>query len=159
MKLNIGGGYLKLDGFTNIDLCPGADITHDLKEPLPFPDKSVEEIMGIHVIESFYQWELPAILKDWERVLNGKLTIEFTELSSTIDMYLNGDEEEKLRGHWGLYGDQSKPVDPIIVHHYVYEKDELEKLLLEAGFKDILFSKDNISHNTRRDLRVTCFTS
>jgi predicted SAM-dependent methyltransferase len=159
MKLNLGGGQQRIEGFNNVDLCPEADLKHDLRKPLPFPDKSVDELMAIHVIESFNQWEFPGILKDWARVLNGKMTIEFTDLKLAAEMYLNGEGEEKKWGHWGLYGNQENPVDPIILHHYVYEKEELEKLLIEAGFKNINFTKENIQHIPKRDWRVECFTT
>ena len=158
MKLNIGGGLQPIDGFLNVDLCESADIKHDLRNPLPFEDNSVDEIMAVHAIEHFYQWEFPEILKDWARVLNGKLTIEFTELNATIYLYLNGNEEESQRGHWGLYGDQSKPIDPILVHRYVYEKSELYNLLANTGFKNIKFTKEGINHVPARDWRVTCST-
>lgn len=159
MRLNIGGGQQKIEGFTNVDLCSEADIKHDLREPLPFPDKSIEEIMAIHVIESFNQWEFPRILKDWSRVLNGKMTIEFTDLKLSAGMYLNGEGEERKWGHWGLYGNQEQEVDPIVLHHYVYEKEELENLLKEAGFNNISFTKENIQHIPKRDWRVECFTT
>jgi predicted SAM-dependent methyltransferase len=156
MKLNLGCGNQKIEGFTGIDLCEEADLKHDLRKPLPFPDKSVDEIMAIHLIESFNQWEFPEILKDWRRVLKGKMTIEFTDLKLAAGMYLNGEGEEKKWGHWGLYGNQENPVDPIVLHHYVYEKEELEKLLIEAGFKNINFTKENIQHIPKRDWRVIC---
>jgi predicted SAM-dependent methyltransferase len=158
MKLNIGGGLQPMEGFLNVDLCETADIKHDLRNTLPFEDKSVDEIMAVHVVESFYQWEFPNILKDWYRVLNGKLTIEFTELNATIFLYLNGNEEETQRGHWGLYGDQSVKVDERVVHHYVYEKSELYNLLANTGFKNIKFTKEGINHVPARDWRVICFT-
>jgi len=112
--------------------------------------------MAIHVIESFYQWEFPEILRDWARVLKGTLTIEFTELMETALMYIYGIGQEKISGHWGLYGDQSKPIDPLLVHRYVYEKSELEGLLRDTGFENIIFSKEFIAHHSKRDLRVSC---
>jgi len=79
MKLNLGCGKQKLEGYIGVDVCPEAELNHDLRNPLPFEDNSVEEILAIHLIESFYQWEFPPVLKDWYRVLqpNGKITIEF----------------------------------------------------------------------------------
>ncbi|MEA1925843.1 MAG: hypothetical protein U9M90_01175 [Patescibacteria group bacterium] len=157
-KLSLGGGKIKREGFLNVDLCEEADIRHDLRFPLPFADKSVGEIMAIHLIESFYQWEFPHILKDWYRVLDGKLTIEFTDLRSTVKMYLSKNRRDRKYGHWGLYGNQESPIDPIVLHHYVYEKLELEKLLEETGFENIKFTKEEIEHNPKRDYRVICST-
>lgn len=155
MKISVGGGQQKIEGFINVDLCEEADIKHDLRNPLPFEDKSIDEIMAIHVIESFNQWEFTKILKDWARVLKGKITIEFTDLKLAAEMYLHGEGERKKWGHWGLYGNQEKEIDPIVLHHYVYEKGELENLLKEAGFINIIFTKENIQHIPERDWRVT----
>lgn len=156
MRLNLGCGSQKIGGYIGVDLCPEADLHHDLREPLPYEDNSVEEILAIHVIESFYAWEFPAILKDWYRVLqvDGKITIEFTSLTDTIKMYLGDD---KLHGHWGLYGRQDVPVDPIVLHHYVYEKDELKELAEKAGFVDIEFSEKDMNHVVNRDWRLHAY--
>lgn len=154
MKLLLGGGSQRVEGFTNVDLCEGADVKHDLRNPLPFEE--AEEILAIHVIESFYRWELPAILKDWRRVLRGKLTIEFTDLDDTIRLYLSDNSEERRSGKWGLYGNQESPVDPIVLHKYDYTRDELGELLTDAGFKIIEFTRQNVQHNPKRDWRVIC---
>ncbi len=154
LSLNLGGGHLPVEGFLNVDLCEGADITHDLREPLPFRDGEIEEIIATHVIESFYAWQFPAILSDWHRVLRkgGTITIEFTSLKDTVKMYLDGD----IHGRWGLYGNQDTEIDPILLHHYVYEKEEMKDLLEKAGFKNIEFTQEGIMHMPVRDWRVIC---
>lgn len=159
MRLNLGAGTQKIDGYIGVDISGQADVTHDLRLPLPFDDESIEEILAIHLIESFYEWEFPLVLKDWYRVMGkgAKLTIEFTVLSETIKFYLSDDPIIKQRGHWGLYGNQSQPVDPIVLHHYVYEKDELENKLKDAGFRDITFDSESIDHCKIRDLRIVCY--
>ena len=88
--------------------------------------------------------------------MKGKLTIEFTVLSDTIRLYQSGSEEDKISGHWGLYGRQDIPVDPIVLHHYVYEVDELEEILNECGFQEITFTRENVQHNPKRDMRAIC---
>jgi predicted SAM-dependent methyltransferase len=53
VKLNIGCGFLKLDGYVNIDreeLCK-PDMQFDLQGPWPLEDNSVEEIVAHHVLE------------------------------------------------------------------------------------------------------------
>ena len=156
IKLNLGGGSLPIKGFLNVDLAPNADVIHDLRQPLPFKDKSVSEIMALHVIESFNRWEIDGILKDWRRVLDGRMTIEFTSLSDTIALYNSPDSRFKQWGHWGLYGNQSVPIDPIVLHHYVYEREELQEILEKCGFKVIEFTREGVAHVPERDLRVIC---
>ena len=54
LKLNLGGGQYKEEGWTNIDIVdlPEVDIVHDLtKFPWPFKDESVDEIKSSHFIE------------------------------------------------------------------------------------------------------------
>ena len=158
MKLNLGGGLNKIDDFLTVDLCDGADIKHDLLNPLPIEDNSVDEIVAIHIIESFCKWQLPEILKDWYRVLNpgGKMIVEFTDLDATINLYLNGSQNEKKFGRWGFHGEQGHEEDPITYHRYVYTTAEVEELLKQTGFIDIKVTKEGIRHHVKRDNRTIC---
>lgn len=54
MKLDIGCGYKPVPGYTTVDLRPevGADYCFDIsKDPWPFPDSSMEEVLASHVLE------------------------------------------------------------------------------------------------------------
>lgn len=53
LRLNIGSGQRKKDGFLNVDVLslPGVDVVCDLEKPLPFEDNSVVEIHGEHILE------------------------------------------------------------------------------------------------------------
>jgi hypothetical protein len=54
LKLNLGSGSVRMDGFTNVDISPdcGAEIVHDLSVfPWPFEDDSVEEVHCSHFLE------------------------------------------------------------------------------------------------------------
>jgi len=53
MKLNLGAGKDKKDGYVNIDNCGATepDFYHDLEAGLPFPDNSVSEIIAKDIIE------------------------------------------------------------------------------------------------------------
>src|SRR4051794_18215857 len=63
MKLNLGCGFQKLDGFVNVDadaLCK-PDVQHDLeKTPWPFEDDSVDMFYACHVLE-----HLGGTARDW----------------------------------------------------------------------------------------------
>lgn len=57
MKLHIGCGLDTKNGWTNLDITPGAgvDIVANLDtDTIPLPDNSVEEILGLHVIEHLH---------------------------------------------------------------------------------------------------------
>lgn len=54
MKLNIGGGYRRYDGFLNVDNDPltNPDYLCDIgKDNLPIEDNSVDEVMALHIFE------------------------------------------------------------------------------------------------------------
>jgi glycosyltransferase involved in cell wall biosynthesis len=53
LRIDLGCGINKADGFIGVDLCPGAgvDIVADLSQRFPFEDSSVEEIRAHDVIE------------------------------------------------------------------------------------------------------------
>ena len=54
MKINIGSGYTKFDGYINIDNDPNSQPDHlvDLeKDRLPFEDSTVERVIAHHILE------------------------------------------------------------------------------------------------------------
>jgi hypothetical protein len=58
MKLNLGCGFNKLDGYTNVDQFPDCDpdVLWNLEEtPWPFEESSVDEIVAHHVLEHLGQ--------------------------------------------------------------------------------------------------------
>ena len=52
LRLNLGCGMRRLDGFVNVDLHGEPDLRHDLEVvPWPWPDNSVSEVVLKHVLE------------------------------------------------------------------------------------------------------------
>src|SRR3990170_626254 len=51
MKVDLGCGVNKPDGYVGIDTLPGADIQHDLREGIPLPDNSVQYLRGKDFLE------------------------------------------------------------------------------------------------------------
>lgn len=73
MKLNLGSGNNKMDGWVNVDLWKGCspDICHDLEEiPWPFETDEVKEVMMNHVLEHLGQdpRKFLAIIKELYRI-------------------------------------------------------------------------------------------
>jgi hypothetical protein len=107
MKLNLGCGQNKRDGFVNIDKYPtfSPDLLWALERtPYPFEAGSVTEIAATHVLEHLGQQTevFLAIIKEWHRIL---------VLGGTIEIKV-----PHFRGD-GYWGDPThvRPITPTIM--------------------------------------------
>src|SRR3954451_14523154 len=51
-RLNLASGYHPKPGWINVDLfAPQADLRLDLRRPMPFPDRSIDELYAEHFFE------------------------------------------------------------------------------------------------------------
>lgn len=153
IRLNIGCGKRKFEGWTGVDLDEAADVVSDIRK-LPFEDDSVEEAMAIHCLEHLHLYDaLPALI-EWKRVLKpGKwLSVEVPCLDKIIDginRQLNG--KVMLQG---LYGDIKKSRDdPNQIHRWCYTINHLTALFKEAGFEQVRLEAP-VFHFAARDMRV-----
>lgn len=94
MKLNLGSGQNKQDGFVNIDKFPNfdPDLLWDLETtPWPFEDESVEDILANHVLEHLGQTTETylAIIKEMYRVLVPDGTVHIVVPHVRHDNYWN----------------------------------------------------------------------
>lgn len=72
MKLDLGCGHRKREGFVGVDSSPdcGADIVHDLTQmPWPFDDESVDEVHSSHFLEHLDGAERIAFMDELYRVM------------------------------------------------------------------------------------------
>lgn len=71
MKLNLGCGANKLPGFINIDSVKAfePDFLHDVSQPLPYEDLSVDEIIADGLLEHFDKYVRFVVFYEWARVL------------------------------------------------------------------------------------------
>ena len=91
MKLHLGCGTKKLDGWTNIDSVKACspDLVHDLNEPLPYADLSVDEILAEDLLEHFDKYGRFVVFYEWARVLKigGRMTIQVPDFKKIIFRY------------------------------------------------------------------------
>jgi ubiquinone/menaquinone biosynthesis C-methylase UbiE len=154
MKLNLGCGNKKIEGFTGVDI-KDADIVSDIRA-LPFADDSVDEIMAIHVCEHFYIHEIVSTLKEWRRVLKagGKLEVELPCLDKVLLHFQNGSPTNFT--FWALYGDPRTHVDgEPALHKWCWSLEQFNGVLKAAGFNDI-HEETPRYHQPSRDMRFVC---
>lgn len=142
LKLNLGSGPEKKEGYVNVDVMDGADLVHDLTNPLPYPSESVDEIFASHIIEHFSPYEWPAIKKDWYRVLinGGLLYIQCPDVIKASRQFLYSTDfapyHSVYHKRWScwvlaIYGNQFEPGQ---LHRNGFDLIKLSKELEEAGF-------------------------
>lgn len=153
MKLNIGCGTKKFEGWEGIDISDhGQEHVGDILK-LPLEDDSVDEAMAIHVIEHIYRYDTMKALKEWLRVLKpgGKLAIECPDLMKVLKLFQVPEAPANFT-ICGLFGDPGFQ-DPAQVHKWCFNRQELEMLMKVAGFTDIQHEPAKY-HFAVRDLRI-----
>ena len=173
IKLNLGSGGRPLQGWINIDNFDyekndtsrsGSiyDIKMDIRE-LDVDDKSIDEILLVHVIEHFVRWESISMLKNYYQKLkpNGKLIVEMPDLDRCISWYLRDRYTPSMQtpngkmnmGLTQFYGNQWNELD-YETHRYVWRLDEFTTVLEDIGFKIENADFNAKFHQKERDMLV-----
>lgn len=152
MRLNLGCGGDHKEWYVNIDLyCRYADLVHDLTKPLPFEDRSIDEIFASHVIEHFSYEEWGRIKKDWYRVLRkgGKLEIFCPDIEHCMLNFLR-DYQGRKWWKWikTIYGSQERDGE---FHKNGFTYEKLRADLETEGFRD--FKED---HQDVTEISLVC---
>lgn len=142
MKLNIGCGKSKIDGWVNIDAVPSLepDLLHNISSPLPYPESSIDEIMAHGVLEHFDKYMRTLIISDWIRVLkiNGLIHLQIPDFQKLLSKFrkfefddfvdtLFGETLWNSENYIGHYG----------IHKWGYSKESLIKFLSKFGISPI----------------------
>lgn len=140
MKLNLGCGSVKIDGYVNIDAEKSCkpDLVHDFtKKPLPFEDGKVDEVLLFHTIEHINKRYHPAILGEIWRVLkpNGTFLISFPEFSRCVENWKNNEGDQKAFWEATIFGRQLYPSD---FHVCIMDSHDFSIVLRQHGFKSIV---------------------
>jgi predicted SAM-dependent methyltransferase len=71
VKINLGCGYRKLDGYINIDFreCVEPNLLLDITKPLPFEDESVDEVAAYDILEHIPIGKVIPVIEEIYRVL------------------------------------------------------------------------------------------
>jgi len=160
VKLHIGSGRNYKEGWVNIDSDPKvkADVFYDLTKGIPFPDNSVDYIFNEHFIEHLSYDEGFEFMKEAYRVLKpgGIIRIACPDLDAMIESYQKDtwrsmEWVKLIKASW--YPSGCFMLNQCIMenglHKYMYNKSELIRRLIEAGFDsgDISVEKYRRSKN------------
>ena len=155
IRLNLGCGTKHWEGYVNIDLPGrGAPVEGDIRK-LDFKDGEVNEVHAIHVLEHFHKREVPALLKEWHRVLHpdGLLVLELPSRDKVFYWIRALPDPPEQMTLWAMYGDPGTIEGEPDMHKWLWGESELKKLVEEAGFKDVK-SADPKHHIKKRDMRI-----
>jgi predicted SAM-dependent methyltransferase len=134
-RLHLGCGRIRLPGYINVDIQPGAavDKVADLRA-LPWPDSSVDMVYSCAAIEHFGRREWIDVLKEWARVLKpgGLLRLSTADFEAAIERYREAGNLQELLGL--LIGGQKDDYD---WHGMIFDFRTLRAGLEEAGFRDV----------------------
>lgn len=150
VMLNIGCGTDYKAGWINIDNnsddnIEKLDLNWDLRNPLPFEENSVDYIFNEHFLEHLTLEEAQLSIKDFMRVLKkgGVMRIAMPNLVDVVDLYNNPNwKSETFLKKFGLDFVQTK-AELINInfrwwgHKWLYDWEELERRLKDAGFSNI----------------------
>jgi predicted SAM-dependent methyltransferase len=147
LKVNIGCGYEPFPGWINLDLDPAsrADIFWDVTDGLPFAEGSCAFIYHEHFLEHLPIQDGVRFLKECHRSLQkgGVLRVAMPSLQEVVRQYY---EDDWARQPWlEKYGYTwiKTRAECINIgfrewgHQWLYDGEELQRRLREAGFTQI----------------------
>jgi len=120
---------------------------------LPFEDACATEVLAVHILEHFYEWEVPGVLSEWKRVLKpgGKLIMEMPDIFKAARNLLEGQSD--MWAMWPMYGDNTLK-DPLMCHKWGWSYKTLSPLLKELGFTSVERPTEWHGRKQGRDFRV-----
>jgi len=149
LRLNIGCGRKVKTGWINIDLSPHADVTLDLREPLPLPDNSCSFSYSEHFLEHLdYPLHAEIFLNECYRVLEpgGIISIGVPDTEWPMAEYAGTRCEDyfkisKERWHPEWCKTQMEQINYHFRqdgdHRFAYDFVTLAQALTKARFQDV----------------------
>lgn len=151
LKLNLGSGPRRLEGWVNVDV-PPADLAMHLGWGLPFGDESVEYVYLSHVLEHLYKQDALELLREAHRVLApaGVLRVVVPDVEKCLRAYAEKDEGffATRRRLWARSTGSSETALELVLknagagvkpwrfwgHKHGYDFETLGHVLRKAGF-------------------------
>lgn len=145
-NLHVGCGKNRLAGWINADVHPGTDLIVFLERRLPFFANSLRRIFMEHVLEHVPFSTGVFFLREARRVLmpGGVIRIAMPDLDDLIDGYQN-DWRRFDWVNWPAHHFIQTRAEMINIafrwwgHQHLYNREELERALHDAGFRQYSF--------------------
>jgi len=157
MKLNLGCGNLRIEGYIGVDFreTKASDLIMDLTEPLEFKNNSIDEVLCAHVIEHLVKADGINLLREIHRILkpDSVLHLHLPLIDYLIENCYRPDMD-----HFQLisilYGIQRYKGD---YHKYGYTTKTISALLAETGFKILEFKTGRLNKpNNKNSAMIRC---
>ena len=150
-KLNLGSGKHPKEGYLNIDLFPGGDLTLDLRRNLPFESNCCKEIFSEHCIEHIdYPDTACNLFRECFRILkpSGLLRFSVPDTEWPLTDYAKGRDAEYFRAckenPWWHPSYCTTRLEQINYHfrqgdehRFAYDEETARKVLESVGFQDV----------------------
>lgn len=134
--VNLGCGVNTSKEFINVDTrsFPHTHYIHEVEELPMFEDRSVDLLYASHLLEHVDRMKLKKVLKEWKRVLKdgGILRLGVPDFDGLVEVYKESGRDVEVVVNQ-LMG-QGAPHDD---HHSIWNYAYAEKILKEAGFKEV----------------------
>ena len=133
MKLDVGAGDDRLEGWTTVDLYVTADV-EAASWDLPYEDGTIEEIRCVHMLEHLSTEEVFWTLAEFYRVLvpGGLVMVEVPDLDGACRMWLEGHGSDRDDAYQMIYGAQTRPGQ---FHRSGFNAEALHAMVNLAGFE------------------------
>lgn len=137
VRLHLGCGKIDHPGFVNIDAIPRRHVHYvqAVDRLARFGDASVDLVYACHVLEHFGHLQVPAVLREWGRVLKpgGRLCLSVPDFDRILDIYRDTGRDVGTIIN-ALMGGQEYAYN---YHRIIFNKEYLSGLLLAAGFRRV----------------------
>jgi predicted SAM-dependent methyltransferase len=166
LKLNIGCGPNRKQGWVNIDLLPNVDLSLDMRERIPLPNSAATMIYSEHFFEHLdYPDDAGKFLAECHRLLEagGTISLGVPDAQWALEAYVGPDDKGFFAlaksSEWHHPAWCQTRLEHInyqfrqgTEHRFAYDFETLRRVLEEAGFTNIRERAfdSNLDHESRK---------
>src|SRR5208282_4007485 len=159
MKLHVGCGTNKLEGWINIDGVKSCqpDLIHDLSKPLPYGDLSADELKAEGVLEHLDKYMRYCVFADWARTLKvgGLIHIGVPDFKKLLSRFFKFKFDDFVDTFFGenMWGSEIY-IGHFGNHKWGYSKESLTVFIRQFGIEPMeVKTKDLNIHYTGRKVK------